>query len=118
MKKVLVVDDALFMRVSIKKTLIEHDFEVVGEAVNGFDAIEKYKELRPDIVTMDITMPELTGIDALKAIMEFDANAKIVMITALGQEEMVRQAIVLGAKSFIVKPFKEEQIVSTLNKFA
>ena len=118
MKKVLVVDDAVFMRISLKKFLNDNGFEVIGEAENGLEAIEKYKELKPDIVTMDITMPLLTGIEALKIIKEYDSNANVVMITAMGQENMVKKAILLGAKSFIVKPFKEEQLVSVLSKFA
>lgn len=118
MTKVLIVDDAVFMRLTLKKFLSENDFEVVGEAVNGVEAIAKYKELKPDLVTMDITMPELTGIDALKAIIEFDPKAKVIMISAMGQENMVKQAIILGAKSFIVKPFNEEQVVGVLKRLS
>ena len=116
MKKVLVVDDAIFMRNALKLMLERNGFEVVGEAENGLVAIQKYKTLRPDIVTMDITMPEMDGIEALKAIRQFDAAAKIVTISALGQECYVREAVLSGAKGFIVKPFKEEQIMKVINK--
>lgn len=116
MKKVLIVDDAAFMRMAIKTMLEKNGFTVVGEAANGIEGIRKYKETRPDIVTMDITMPEMMGIDALKHIKEFDPEAKVVMMTAMGQQVMVKEAVMLGAKSFIVKPFKEEHVVQTLNK--
>lgn len=116
MKKVLIVDDANFMRMAIKNILQKSGFEVVGEAENGVEGVRKYKELKPDIVTMDITMPEMTGIEALKSIVEFDPKSKVVMVSAMGQEVLVREAIISGAKSFIVKPFKEEHVVQTLNK--
>lgn len=118
MKTVLVVDDAAFMRVSIKNMISKHGFEVVGEAENGIQAVEKYKELNPDIVTLDITMPEMTGLEALKEIMKINSSAIVVMCSALGQESMVREAVVAGAKGFVVKPFKEDVIVSALQKFA
>lgn len=116
MKKVLVVDDAAFMRMSIKMTLEKNGFTVVGEAENGKVAIEKYKELNPDIVTMDITMPEMTGTEALKTIINFDQNANIIMVSAMGQEYLVKEAIVSGAKSFVVKPFSEDILVKALEK--
>lgn len=116
MKKVLIADDAMFMRAALTKLLSSNGFEVIGEAENGQIAVEKYKELKPDIVTMDITMPVMTGIEALKQIMAYDAKAKVVMITAMGQEGMVKQAILEGARSFIVKPYKEENVISMLNK--
>ncbi|MBQ9624712.1 MAG: response regulator [Clostridia bacterium] len=118
MKTVLVVDDAAFMRVSIKNMISKHGFEVIGEAENGVQAVEKYKELNPDIVTLDITMPEMTGLEALKEIMKINPGAVCVMCSALGQESMVREAVVAGAKGFVVKPFKEDVIVSALQKFA
>ena len=114
MASVLIVDDAAFMRMAIKKVLIKNGFEVVGEAENGQVSISKYVEFHPDIVTMDITMPEMTGIDALKNIRKIDPNAKVVMVSAMGQESLVREAILSGAKSFIVKPYKEEHIIETL----
>jgi len=116
MKKVLIVDDAAFMRAAIKTILERNGFEVVGEAENGAIGVRKYQELRPDIVTMDITMPEMTGLEALKHIRSFDPDAKVIMITAMGQEHLVKEAILSGAKSFIVKPFKEEHVVQTLKK--
>lgn len=116
MTKVLIVDDASFMRMSLRTMLQRNGFEVVGEAENGKTAISKYKQFNPNIVTLDITMPDMDGIEVLKEIKKFDSKAKIVMITAMGQESMVRKSILSGAKSFIVKPFKEEQLIETLNK--
>lgn len=118
MKRIMIVDDAAFMRMAIRKVLERNGFEVVGEAENGATSIEKYAECRPDIVTMDITMPEMTGIEALKRIRQADPDARIVMVSAMGQEALVREAIINGAKSFIVKPYKEEHIIQTLNSVA
>jgi two-component system chemotaxis response regulator CheY len=116
MAKVLIVDDAAFMRISIKNMLVKHGYEVVGEAENGRVGVEKYKELVPDIVTMDITMPEMSGLDALKEIVKFNPKAKVIMVSAMGQEAMVRDAIISGAKGFIVKPFKEDGIIPAIKK--
>lgn len=116
MSRVLIVDDAAFMRISIKSTLAKNGYEVVGEAENGIVGIEKFKELEPDIVTMDITMPEMNGLDALKEIMKINPGAKVIMVSAMGQEAMVRDAIISGAKGFIVKPFKEDSIISAMKK--
>lgn len=116
MSKVLIVDDAVFMRMAIRTVLERNGFKVAGEAENGADAVGKYLELKPDIVTMDITMPEKSGIDALKSIMAIDSDAKVIMVSAMGQEAIVREAILQGAKSFIVKPFKDEHVVQVLNK--
>ena len=116
MKKVLIVDDASVVRLMIKKALKEGDFEIVGEAVNGIDALTKYKELRPDIVTMDITMPEVDGIQATKDIIAFDENAKVVIMSGIEQKEMLWQAIKAGAASYIVKPFENDRVISTLNE--
>ncbi|HOQ07871.1 MAG TPA: response regulator [Clostridiales bacterium] len=116
MKRVLIVDDAAFMRASIRTILERNGFEVVGEAENGAIGVKKYQELHPDIVTMDITMPEMTGLEALKQIRSFDPDAKVIMITAMGQEHLVKEAILSGAKSFIVKPFKEDHVIQTLKK--
>lgn len=116
MKKVLIVDDAEFMRLSLKSMLERNGFQVVGEAENGAIGVKKYIQFKPDIVTMDITMPNMTGIEAVKAIKTIDPKAKIVMISASGQEASVKEAMILGAKYFIVKPFKEEYMVETLNK--
>ncbi len=116
MKKVLIVDDAAFMRMSLKMTLEKGGYEIAGEAANGKIAVDKYKELQPDIVTMDITMPEMTGIEALKEIKKINSNANIVMVSAMGQELLVKEAIISGAKSFIVKPFTEETLIKALEK--
>ncbi len=115
MKKVLIVDDAAFMRISIKNMLSKNGYEVVGEAENGKIALQKYQDLGPDVVTMDITMPEMDGLTSLKKILELDPGANIVMISAMGQESMVREAVLSGAKGFIVKPFKEDVIIAALN---
>ena len=116
MKTVLVVDDAAFMLVTIKNMLEKNGFNVVGEAENGKVAIHRYHELKPDIVTMDITMPEMDGLAALKTIMQLNPEARIVMMTAMGQQGMVKEAVMAGAKGFIVKPFKEETVVTALGK--
>ena len=118
MTKVLIVDDAAFMRMAIKRVLERNGFEIAGEAENGRVGVEKYAECQPDIVTMDITMPDMTGIEALKQIRKIDSKAKVIMVSAMGQELMVKEAIMSGAKSFIVKPFKEEHIVNALKKIA
>jgi two-component system chemotaxis response regulator CheY len=116
--KVMIVDDAAFMRLAIRRVLEKNEFEVVGEAPNGEVSVSLYAECRPDIVTMDITMPDMSGIEALKKIREMDPDAKVVMVSAMGQESMVKEAIMNGAKSFIVKPFKEDHIVQMLTKIA
>lgn len=116
MKRVLIVDDAAFMRVSIRNIVSKNGYEVVGEAENGAVAVQKYAELHPDIVTMDITMPEMNGLEALIAIRKADPGAKVIMVSALGQESMVRDAVMAGAKGFVVKPFKEETITAALAK--
>ncbi|MDQ2086632.1 response regulator [Herbivorax sp. ANBcel31] len=116
MKKVLVADDAAFMRTSLKLVLEKNGYEVVGEAENGMVAFNKYKEISPDIVTMDITMPICDGIRAVKMIKEYDKNAKIVMISSMGQECFVKDAVLAGAKGFIVKPFKEDKVLEAIKK--
>ncbi len=113
---VLIVDDALFMRTVLKDILTKNGYEVVGEATNGYEAIEKYNELHPDITTMDITMPELDGIEALKKIMEINQNAKIIMCSAMGQQGIVVEAIKQGAIDFIIKPFQPQRVVQALEK--
>lgn len=115
MAKILIVDDAAFMRKVIRDTLTKNGFTDLHEAVDGKDAVEKYFELQPDLVLMDITMPNMDGLEALKKIRENDGNAQIVMCSAMGQESMVIDAIKAGAKDFIVKPFKPERILSTVD---
>ena len=115
-KSVLIVDDAAFMRMMLKDILTKNDFEVVGEAENGKVAVAAYQKLQPDIVTMDITMPEMNGIDAVKAIKTLDASAKVVMVSAMGQQPMVIEAIQAGAVDFIVKPFQPDRVLEALNK--
>ena len=113
-KKILLVDDAAFMRKMIKDTLSKNGYTELYEAVDGADAVEKYNELHPDLVIMDITMPNMDGLEALKAIRAKDGNANIVMCSAMGQESMVMDAVRSGAKDFIVKPFKGERVIKTV----
>lgn len=115
-KDVLIVDDAAFMRMMIKDILEKNGFNVVGEAENGNVAIEKYKELSPDLVTMDITMPEKDGIAALKEIKQLDPDATVIMCSAMGQQAMVIDAIQAGAKDFIVKPFQADRVIEAVSK--
>ena len=115
-KRVLIVDDAVFMRNMIKDIFSQGDFEIVGEAANGIEAVERYRELKPDLTTMDIVMPFKSGIEATKEIIAEDANAVIVMCSALGQESLVMEAIEAGAADFIVKPFKGEDVLAVVRK--
>jgi two-component system chemotaxis response regulator CheY len=115
-KRILITDDALFMRVTLKNILTQNGYEVVGEASNGVESVTMYKSLKPDLVTMDITMPEMDGIAALKEIRSIDPNATVVMCTAMGQKNMVVEAIQAGAKDFIVKPFQPDRVVEALQK--
>lgn len=114
--RILVVDDAAFMRMMIRDILSKNGYEVVGEAQDGSQAIEKFKELRPDLITMDITMPEMDGIAALKEIKKIDANAKVIMCSAMGQQAMVIDAIQAGAKDFIVKPFQSDRVIEAITR--
>lgn len=114
--RVLIVDDATFMRMMIKDILEKNSFEVVGEADNGLKAVELYKAEKPDVVTMDITMPDMDGIEAVKAIRDFDPAAKIIMCSAMGQQTMVMDAIKAGAKDFIVKPFQADRVIEAIKK--
>lgn len=116
MAKVLVVDDAAFMRMQLKNILVKNGHEVIGEAGNGKDAIQKYMDTQPDVTTMDITMPEMDGIDAVKEIIKQNSEAKIIMCTAMGQQGMILDAINAGAKDFIVKPFNEERVIEAIKK--
>ena len=113
-KKILTVDDAAFMRKMVKDTLTKAGYTDVYEAVDGADAVEKYGEIAPDLVIMDITMPNMDGLEALKAIRAKDPNANVVMCSAMGQESMVMDAVRSGAKDFIVKPFKPDRVLKTV----
>lgn len=113
---VLLVDDAAFMRMMLKDVLIKGGYDVVAEAENGKVAVEKYKSCSPDIVIMDITMPEMDGLEAVRAIKALDSSAKIIMCSAMGQQGMVVEAIQAGAKDFIVKPFQADRVMDALKK--
>ncbi|WP_296460338.1 response regulator [uncultured Acetatifactor sp.] len=115
-KNILICDDAAFMRMMIKNVLAKGGYNVVGEAENGAKAVEKYKELSPDLVLMDITMPEMDGIQALKEIKAIDGGAKVIMCSAMGQQAMVVESIQAGAKDFIVKPFQEDRVLEAVKK--
>ena len=115
--KVMIVDDAIFMRVTLKKIVESEGFEVVAEASNGAEAVTSYKTEKPDLVLMDITMPDMDGIEALRQIHEYDRNAEVIMISALGQQTKIVEAIQNGAKNFIVKPFEEKKIRDVLSQY-
>lgn len=116
MAKILIVDDAAFMRMMVKDILTKNGYEVVGEACNGLQAVELYKVHQPDLVTMDITMPEMDGIEAVKQIKVIDPNAKVIMCSAMGQQSMVMDAIKAGAKDFIVKPFQADRVLEAIKR--
>lgn len=113
---VLIVDDAAFMRMMLKEILSKGGYNIIGEAENGVLAVSKYKDLRPDLVTMDITMPEMDGITAVKEIKKIDRNAKVIMCSAMGQQTMVIEAIQAGARDFIVKPFQAVRVLEAIQK--
>lgn len=115
LKTVMIVDDAAFMRLNLRK-ILKDEYEIIGEAENGKQAVEKYQDLEPDIVTMDITMPVMDGLEAIKAIKDIDPAANIVVCSAMGQQKMVIEAIEAGAKDFIVKPFKNERVINAVKK--
>lgn len=115
-KTVLICDDAAFMRMMLKDILVKEGYEVIGEAANGAQGVEKYNELKPDLVTMDITMPEMDGISALKAIKQCNASAKVIMCSAMGQQAMVVESIQAGARDFIVKPFQKDRVIEAIKK--
>ena len=115
-KRILIVDDAAFMRSMLKDILTKGGYDVIGEAADGVEAVEKYKQLKPDLTILDITMPNLDGIGALKEIIGFDQNAKCIMASAMGQQSMVIESIQSGAKDFIVKPFTAGRVLETVSK--
>ena len=116
-KGVLIVDDAAFMRMMIKGMLTKNSIDIAGEAANGLEAVTMYKELSPAIVTMDITMPDMNGIEATKKILEYDSNAVILMCSAMGQQQMVLESLQNGAKDFIVKPFQEDRVIKAVRNY-
>lgn len=115
-KNILLVDDAAFMRMMLKDILVKSGYNVVGEAENGLQAIDKYAECKPDLVIMDITMPEMDGIQAAKSIKQNNSDALIIMCSAMGQQAMVIEAIQAGAKDFIVKPFQADRVIEAVKK--
>ena len=115
-KGILLVDDAAFMRMMLKDILVKNGYDVLGEAENGLKAVEKYKELNPDLVIMDITMPEMDGIEAVKEIKKINSSAAVIMCSAMGQQSMVIEAIQSGANDFIVKPFQADRIIEAVRK--
>ena len=116
MARVLIVDDASFMRMTIRRMLEPEGYEIAGEAGNGVEAVQKYIELQPDVVLLDITMPEMNGVDALKRMKEYDPKARVVICSAMGQQAMVAQAIQSGAKDFIVKPFETDRLIAAIKR--
>jgi len=115
-RTVLVVDDAIFMRTMIGDILRQAGFEVVGEASSGVEAVQKYKELKPDLVTMDIVMPDMGGIDAVREIIKEDPEARILMCSAMGQQGLVVEAIQAGARDFVVKPFQPSRVIEAVQR--
>ncbi len=113
---VLVCDDAIFMRTMISDILSQAGYDVIGEAETGLEAVEKYKQLTPDLVTMDIVMPDMGGIDAVREIMKFDPNARVLMCSAMGQQALVVEAIQAGAKDFVVKPFQPSRVLEAVQR--
>ena len=116
MKRVMVCDDAAFMRMMIKDILVKNGYEIAAEAENGLKAVERYLEAKPDLVLMDITMPEVDGIEAVRRIKALDSNANVIMCSAMGQQAMVIEAIQAGAKDFIVKPFQGDRVLEAVRK--
>ncbi len=115
-KRILITDDTAFMRMTLRNVLEKNGYEVVGEAEDGFQAVEMYANVTPDLVTMDITMPKMDGIEAIKKIMKDDPDAKIIVVSAMGQKALVIEALNSGARDFIVKPFQPDRIVEALQK--
>jgi two-component system chemotaxis response regulator CheY len=115
-KRILIVDDATFIRMIVKRILVPKGYEIAGEAANGQEAVKQYHDLKPDLVTMDITMNEKDGLEAAKEILEMDRDARIIMVTALGQERMLVDSFKIGVKDFVVKPFKPERLLTAVEK--
>lgn len=115
-KNILICDDAAFMRMMIKDILVKNGYEIAAEAENGLKAVEQYPDAKPDLVLMDITMPEVDGIEAVRRIKALDPNANVIMCSAMGQQAMVIEAIQAGAKDFIVKPFQADRVLEAVRK--
>ncbi|AKA69540.1 MULTISPECIES: response regulator [Clostridium] len=113
---VLIVDDSMFMRHLITKILNKHEINILGEAANGREAIDKYKELKPDVVTLDLMMNEMTGLEALEEIMKIDPEAQVIICSSMGQKAFIKEAIELGARGFVIKPFDEDALVDEVQK--
>lgn len=118
MKRIMIVDDAAFMRVVLKNILVQEGYEIVAEASNGLEAISQYETHKPDIVTMDITMPEMDGIVAMREILKTDDQARVCMVSAMGQEKVIMEAIKSGARDFIVKPFRPEDVLDKIKRLS
>ncbi len=118
MAKVLIVDDSVFVIKQLSSILSENGHEIIGTAKNGEEALQKYKELHPDVVTLDITMPGMSGVDVLKQLLTEDPNAKVVMVTALGRDDIVKECLMAGAKAFVVKPLDPAKVIEVINKVA
>lgn len=116
MANIIVVDDSLFMRQILKELIARMGHVVIGEAEDGYEAVLKYSELRPDMITMDINMPKMSGVTALKEILKIDPKAKVLICSALGQQSMITESIRAGAKDFVVKPIKDERIMEAIRK--
>ncbi len=116
--KILIVDDAAFLRMTLKHILTQLGHNIIGEACDGYDAIKSYKELKPDLVTLDITMPHMDGLEALRGILEYDKNANVIMCSAMGRNDFVMDALKVGAKGFIVKPFVEDDIIKEISRIS
>jgi len=114
--KILIVDDARFMRMLLKDILVKAGYDVIGEAANGKEAIELYKKLKPDLVTMDIIMPDMSGVDVVRELKKIDPNVKVIMVTAIGQQALVEEAIEAGAKDYIVKPFQSSRVIEAVER--
>ena len=114
--RILLADDLSFMRMVQKEILSENGYQIVGEAANGLEAVKLYQELRPDVVVLDITMPDMNGLEAMRRILAFDAKARIIICSAIGQQNLIVEAIKAGIKDFIVKPFKPERLLTAIAK--
>lgn len=116
MSKILIVDDSMFMRSILKNILEKEKYQIIGEANNGNECIEKYKELKPDLITIDMIMPEMNGIDTVRKLMQINSKIKVIMVSAMGQQVLIEEALKAGAKNFIIKPFQPEKVIETIKQ--